>query len=99
MFTVHFVESVADDLADLKASERQLILDRIDEQLSHQPTTPTRNRKMVPGLVPPWEHEQPVWELRVGLFRVFYDVNEAESKVIVRAIRLKPPHKTTEEIL
>ena len=51
------------------------------------------------GLTPPWEHVEPVWELRVGEFRVFYDVSEEESRVIVRAIRRKPPHKTTEEIL
>ena len=37
--------------------------------------------------------------LRIGEFRVFYDVNEAEARVMVRAIRHKPPHKTTEEIL
>jgi mRNA-degrading endonuclease RelE of RelBE toxin-antitoxin system len=99
MFTILFAESVADDLANLRASDGTLILDKIDEQLLHQPAIATRNRKIVPGLVPPWEHEPPVWELRVGQFRVFYDVNESDMKVIVRAIRLKPPHKTTEEIL
>jgi mRNA-degrading endonuclease RelE of RelBE toxin-antitoxin system len=50
-------------------------------------------------VVPPWEHEAPVWQLRVGGYRVFYDVSEAASVVTVRAIRYKPPHKTTEEIL
>ena len=40
-----------------------------------------------------------VWELRIGEFRVFYDVNEETALVTVRAIRQKPPHKTTEEIL
>jgi hypothetical protein len=29
----------------------------------------------------------------------FYDVVEADRLVIVRAVRKKPPHKTTEEIL
>jgi mRNA-degrading endonuclease RelE of RelBE toxin-antitoxin system len=50
-------------------------------------------------LVPPWEHIEPVWELRVGEYRVFYDVNEETAVVMIRAIRHKPPHKTTEEIL
>jgi mRNA-degrading endonuclease RelE of RelBE toxin-antitoxin system len=50
-------------------------------------------------LVPPWEHVEPVWELRIGEYRVFYDVNEEDLTVAIRAIRHKPPHKTTEEIL
>jgi len=99
MFIIEFAASVADDLAELRATDQRRILDKIDEQLLHQPTQETRNKKMVPGLVPPWEHESPVWELRVGQFRVFYDVNEADARVIVRAIRHKPPHTTTKEIL
>ena len=51
------------------------------------------------GLVPPWQHEPPVWELRVDEYRVFYDVDQEGSRVTVRAIRHKPPHTTTEEIL
>jgi mRNA-degrading endonuclease RelE of RelBE toxin-antitoxin system len=50
-------------------------------------------------LIPPWEHAEPVWELRVGEYRIFYDVDEVASVVIVRTIRHKPPHKATEEIL
>ncbi len=41
----------------------------------------------------------PVWELRVREYRVFYDVAAAEQTVYVRAIRRKPGHRTTEEIL
>jgi mRNA-degrading endonuclease RelE of RelBE toxin-antitoxin system len=37
--------------------------------------------------------------LRVGEYRVFYDVQEQARLVTVRAIRLKPPHKTTKVIL
>lgn len=59
----------------------------------------TRNRKLLVGLRPPWDQELPVWELRVGDYRVFYDVQEQPSLVTVRAIRFKLPHKTTEEIL
>jgi mRNA-degrading endonuclease RelE of RelBE toxin-antitoxin system len=54
---------------------------------------------MLVGLSPPWEYVPPIWELRVGEHRVFYDVDEEAMVVIVRAIRHKPPHKTTEEIL
>jgi len=51
------------------------------------------------GLVPPWEHVPPVWELRIGEYRVFYDIDEKAKLVMVRAIRHKPPHKTTEETI
>lgn len=99
MFEILYAEDVADDLADLQAGERTKVLDRIEVQLKHEPTRQTRNRKILVGLVPSWEHVEPVWELRIGEFRVFYDVDEAELTVTIRAIRHKPPHKTTEEIL
>lgn len=99
MYEIRYAEGVAEDLRELRPVQRRQILDRIDAQLTHQPTVQTRNRKILVGLVPPWEHEEPVWELRIGQFRVFYDVNEAEAMVVIRAVRHKPPHKTTEEIL
>nr|VFK78674.1 MAG: Plasmid stabilisation system protein [Candidatus Kentron sp. SD] len=54
---------------------------------------------MIVGLIPPWEHIDPVWELRIGEYRVFHDVDGEMSVVIIRAIRHKSPHKTTEEIV
>jgi len=63
------------------------------------PSTETRNRKILPTLVPAFEAVPPIWELRIGEYRVFYDVDEAEPAVYVWAIRRKPPHKTTEEII
>lgn len=99
MYSMEYAKGVVGDLAALRAYERSQILDRIEEQLAHHPTQQTRNKKILVGLIPPWEHLQPVWELRVGEYRVFYDVDEGASCVIIRAIRHKPPHKTTEEIL
>ncbi len=99
MFFVDYASGVAQDLAGLRAFERARVLDQIEEQLAEQPTQETRNKKLLPGLKPPWDHELPVWELRVGEYRVFYDVNDTERQVTVRAIRRKPPHATTEEIL
>ena len=54
---------------------------------------------MLVALVAPWEHAEPVWELRIGGYRIFYDVDEEVSVVVVRAVRHKPPYRTTEEIL
>jgi mRNA-degrading endonuclease RelE of RelBE toxin-antitoxin system len=99
MYAIEYAESITDDLANLRAYERARILDSIETQLTHAPTHRTRNKKMLIGLLPPWEHVEPIWELRVGEYRVFYDVDEAASIVTIRAIRHKPPHKTMEEIL
>ncbi|CAN5764272.1 hypothetical protein BH23PLA1_BH23PLA1_36700 [soil metagenome] len=68
----------------LTARERTIVLDIVDEQLTHQPNVETRNRKpMRPNPLAPWE-------LRIGDLRVYYDVSEApESIVHVRAIGVK----------
>ena len=97
MYEIKYSEGMADDLGHLTANERVKIFDRIEVQLSYEPTRPTRNRKALVGLVPPWDHVDPVWELRAGEYRVFYDVDPAQASI--RAIRRKPPHKTTAEIL
>ena len=70
----------------------------MESQLVHQPTQATRNRKPLAGLTPKFEHVPPVWELRVGDFRIFYDVDESIPVVNVRAVRRKWPHQTTEQI-
>lgn len=99
MYELEYTEGIAEDLKELRANDRKRILDKIDDQLIHNPTEETRNKKILVGLKPPWEHESPVRELRIGKFRVFYDVDEQEQRVIIRAIREKPPHQRTEEIL
>ena len=67
--------------------------------LPHEPSVRTRNRKRLAGLVLPWTAEPPVWELRVGQFRVFYAVSEGEETVYLRAVRKKPSGAATENIL
>lgn len=71
MYAIEYATGIADDLADLRAFDRATLLDRIEEQLFHEPATETRHKTMVVGLEPPWEHEKPIWQLRVGEFRVF----------------------------
>jgi hypothetical protein len=57
-----------------------------------------RRRKCLIGLTPSFEHELPVWELRAGAFRVFYDVVEEQRIVHVRAVRRKERRQQTEDI-
>ncbi len=100
MYVIRFTAESIDNLQQLRATDRALLLDTIKEQLSHEPQKETRNRKPLVGLKVPWEQEGPGWELRVGELRVFYDVQQREDDtVVIRAIRRKPPHKKTEDVL
>ena len=98
-FSIVFSKSVQGDLGDLRAYDREMIFDAIEAQLVHDPAVETDKRKLLQNLVPPFEAVPPVWQLRVGAFRVFYDVEKDGSRVYIRAIRRKPSHLTTEEIL
>ena|SRR6266404_585375 len=99
MYELEYAEGVAGDLRGLRAHERRRILDTMEEQLAHEPMRETRNRKPLVGLKLPWDQEEPVWELRIGTYRVFYEVDEVGQRVIVHAVRRKLPHQRTEEIL
>jgi mRNA-degrading endonuclease RelE of RelBE toxin-antitoxin system len=76
---IRFAASVKRQLQDLTARERVLLLEAIEEQLSHEPLKETRKRKPLrPNPLAPWE-------LRVGELRVFYDV-EAGSPGTVTVV-------------
>lgn len=98
MFTIRFAELARQHLADLRLFERNRVLDEIDSQLRSSPALVTRRRKVLVGAAPSFEHVQPVWQLRVGDFRVIYDVSGREHVVVVRAV-LHKGRKTTGEIL
>jgi mRNA-degrading endonuclease RelE of RelBE toxin-antitoxin system len=99
MFEIRFAEGVEKDLRNIRIYYRNQILDAIEEQLAHEPDARTRNRKLLENVIPPWQTVAPIWELRVGEYRVFYDVSPAESVVYVRAVRRKPRGAKTEDIL
>jgi mRNA-degrading endonuclease RelE of RelBE toxin-antitoxin system len=98
-FTIHIVDLAADELTAIRVFERRRIVDPIREQLTDQALVETRNRKRLDGMAPGFVHVAPIWELRVGEFRVFYDVSKTETIVFIRAIRRKGPGQTTEDIL
>lgn len=92
-------ELAVEELEALRAFDQRRIVADIRGQLSDQPTKPTRRRKCLIDLTPSFEHELPVWELRIGVFRVFYDVALEDRRVHVRAIRRKEPSQKTEDIV
>lgn len=99
MYDIQIAKGAEADLKRLAAFHRNTILDAIERSLTNEPTKPSRNRKVLIGLTPPWTAAPPIWELRVGEYRVFYDVADKEQVVYIRAIRKKPAGKKTEEIL
>ena len=98
MFAIRFTRGALGDLKRLRSHDRARVVDEIEQCLAEQPQEPRRNRKELMALVPPWEHVPPVWELRVGDYRVFYDVAAEARLVVVRAVRRKG-RSTTEEIV
>jgi mRNA-degrading endonuclease RelE of RelBE toxin-antitoxin system len=99
VFEIRFAAGVERDLRNLRIYYRNQILDAIEEQLLHEPDIKTKNRKLLATLIPPWQTVAPIWELRVGEYRVFYDVSPAEAIVYGRAVRKKPRGTKTEDIL
>ena len=99
VYGIQFAKGAEDDLKKLAAFYRNTILNAIERTLESEPTRPSRNRKVLVGLVPPWTAEPPLWELRVGEYRLFYDVADEERVLYIRAIRKKPAGRTTEDIL
>ena len=84
MYEVEFTAEAVRDLHYFKRFEQNIVLDAIQTQLVHEPIVETRNRfrRNPPDIAE--------WELRVGSFRVFYNVDEAVKIVSVERIGEKP---------
>lgn len=83
-FQIDYSPDAEGHLRALTTRQRVIVLDTVDEQLSHQPDVETRNRKpMRPNPVAPWE-------LRVGNLRVYYDIKYEPAKIVqVLAVGIK----------
>jgi len=86
-FVLTFTESALDDLRFFRKYEQALVLDQTYLQLEDQPTVETRNRK------PLEPNELADWELRIGRYRVFYDVDPTDQTVTIKAIGHKEHNK------
>ena len=98
-YAIEVTDLAIEELSNIRAFERRPILEAIRQQLTYEPTVTTRNRKLLESLIPSFESVPPIWELRIGAYRIFYDVDEAEKIVYIRAIRRKIPEQTTEDIV
>jgi mRNA-degrading endonuclease RelE of RelBE toxin-antitoxin system len=75
----------------IEAKYYSLIRQTIEQQLSFQPDTPTRNRKPLKRAAL-FGDQEATWELRFGpsnMFRVFYTLGPEENTVAILAIGVK----------
>ena len=83
-YRVQFAESAEEHFARLTARQRAIVLEAAKVQLQYEPLRETRNKKRLrPNPLAPWE-------LRVGVLRVFYEVDTGEADLVnVLAIGIK----------
>jgi mRNA-degrading endonuclease RelE of RelBE toxin-antitoxin system len=65
------------------SQEQRYVVSWIEQQLSLEPVVPTRRRK------PLRPNALATWELRLGAFRVFYEVDPQDMIVWIKAVGRK----------
>ncbi len=80
MFEIRLTREAVEDLRTYGNRDRRQLMDGIDACLRHEPDRETRNNKM---LRPNRLAER---ELRLGRFRVFYDIDRVNGLVKIEAI-------------
>jgi mRNA-degrading endonuclease RelE of RelBE toxin-antitoxin system len=98
-YRVVFAELASDELLRIHVFERRRIIDQSESQLSQRPEEPARPRKKLGTIPASFEYVPPLWELRIGEFRVFYDADVNEQTVYIRAVRRKRSGQTTEDVI
>lgn len=83
MFRIEFTSDALSDLEALRKYDQQRVMRELQEQMTHEPAIETRRRKRLRP------HRLAEWELRVGDFRVFYDVDSDAGLVRIVAIAVK----------
>jgi len=87
MFRIEFTPEAIDDLRLLRKHDQQMIVSEIEGQLPHQAAQETRNRKRLRP------NQLAEWELRLGDFRVFYDIDQENAVVKIEAVGYKQGSK------
>lgn len=84
MYEIEFTPDAAKDLQYFRKFEQKILIDAIQTQLTYEPTVETKNRfrRSPPDIAE--------WELRTGVFRIFYNVDELVEIVSIERIGEKP---------
>ena len=83
MFEIKLTEEAIKDLRWFRKAEQSYILGELESAVLPEPTTETRNRKRLRP------NELAEWELRIGDFRVFYDVDQENKLIKIEAVGYK----------
>ena len=83
MYEIEFTIEAIQDLESFRKFEHRKIIAGIQVQLENEPAVETRNRKRLRP------NDVAEWELRIGKYRVFYDVYEKVRTVKVEGIGRK----------
>jgi hypothetical protein len=70
-YRIEYVQTAINHLRYLTARQRSVVFTGVDQQLMHEPTAETRNRKQMRA------NPLASWELRLGDLRVYYDRGRA----------------------
>lgn len=79
-YTIDITDEAEEDLQYYRAFERQRIVKDIEVQLTYEPDKETNSRKNL--------RPNPIaaWELKLGKYRVFYEVEPADSLVSIVSV-------------
>ena len=83
MFAIKFTPEAIADLSSHTKRDRKRIIEQTEACLKHEPSCKTRNNKRLRP------NRLAEWELRVDRYRVFYDIDEADSFVKIVAVGQK----------
>jgi mRNA-degrading endonuclease RelE of RelBE toxin-antitoxin system len=79
-FAIELSKPAREHLRHLRTRDQRIVIDAIAVQLTYDPDQPTQHRKQLE------DNSLAPWELRVGDFRIFYDVRRQVRNVVVLAI-------------
>lgn len=75
-FTVVIKPKAEGDIQYYRVNEQRVIIDGIKQHLRNEPDVASKRKKQLrPNQIAPWE-------LRVDIYRIFYEVNEAMVNVV-----------------
>lgn len=83
MFRIELTDDALEDLKHLKKRDQKIVMDALPDRLAHEPLKESRNRK------PLRPNQLSSWQLRIGAFRVFYDVSPDSAVVLIKAVGWK----------
>src|SRR3972149_5957374 len=83
MFVIKFTDQAIADLKLLKKAERHSIMSELETKLIREPTVETRNRKKLRP------NQLAEWELLLGNFRIFYDVDQDNGLIKIQTVGYK----------